>query len=143
MFAKRLGEAEASGPQITSHLRVKYILEDDDLDTAIRLLLVDIPVAKAQLSGSSQIAPLLAVAKIFADRDPTLAAVLLGILGPQYLGSGIYHTPRERKWYDRLVEQLRGSMGEDALTEELQRGATLTPEQALQLAFDAVCRLAP
>ena len=138
MFKKGLEETEAGGPQITSHLRVKYILEGDDLQEAVRLLLVDLPVAKERLSGTSQLAPLLAVAKTFAEQNPSLAAVMLGALGPDYLHSSIYGTPREVYWYERLVQEVRDSLGEAAFNEEVRRGGQLAPEQALQLALDAV-----
>jgi predicted ATPase/class 3 adenylate cyclase len=138
MYEKGLARVEASGPQITSRLRTKYILEGGDQSKAIQLLLVDLPVAKEQLSGVNQLLPLVAAAKVLADTNPSLAAALLGTRANQHERSSLHDTWREAKFRDRLVEQLRHTLGDARLDEELQRGSQLTPEQALQLAVDAL-----
>jgi predicted ATPase/class 3 adenylate cyclase len=153
LFEKGLDSAPASGPQIASHIRTKYILESDDPDVAIQLLLVDLPIATEQLSGVSQVLPLLAAAKTLAPTDPSLAAELLGAralrLPPsRHPGTTSALFPRdafwrEAIWYERLLAQLRDALSETVLEEGLRRGGQLTPEQALQLALDAVRRLAP
>jgi predicted ATPase len=138
MYEEGLARAESSGPLITSRLRTRYILEGGDQSKAIQLLLVDLPVAKQQLSGINQLFPLVAAAKVLADTNPSLAAALLATPANPHERSNLFETWREAKFRDRLVEQLRHTLGDARLDEELRRGSQLTPEQALQLAVDAL-----
>jgi predicted ATPase len=146
MFAKGLAGGEASGPQITSHLRIAYVLESDDIGEAVRLLMLDLPVVREQLSGVNLLSPLLAAAKTLAHAGQSaLAANLLGTV-QHHVGNWslplLFGTPLDARWHDRLFERLRTTMGDSSLEQELRRGATLTPEQALQLAYEAVSHLA-
>jgi predicted ATPase len=143
MFAKGLASVQEGGPQIMTHLRTAYVLESDDWGEAVRLLLIALPDAREQLSGVNQLSPLVAAAKTLAHSgEPELAATLMGTVHHHGGGSRLFGTPLDAQWRDRLVEQLRRVMGDDAMDEQLQLGADLTPDQALQLAFDAVRELA-
>jgi hypothetical protein len=143
MFAKGLASVQEGGPQIMTHLRTAYVLESDESDEAIRLLLIALPDAREQLSGVNQLSPLVAAAKTLArSGQPALAATLMGTVHEHGGGSRLFGTPLDAQWRDRLVEQLRRAMGDEAVNEQLQRGAALTPDQALQLAFEAVRDLA-
>jgi hypothetical protein len=120
------------------------VLESDDVGEAVRLLRLVLPIAKEQLSGTNQLAPLLAAAKVPTQSGaPTLAATLLGAVRHHADDRRLLGSPLDTRWLDTSIEQLRTTIGDDAVDEELRHGATLTPEQAIQLAFDAVCHLAP
>jgi predicted ATPase/class 3 adenylate cyclase len=146
VFARGLAGAEASGPQITSHLRIAYVLESDDVGEAVRLLMLDLPVVREQLSGVNLLSSLFAAAKTLTQAgEPVLGATLLGTVH-HHIGNSsrplLFGTPLDARWYDSLTKQLRTAMGDGPLDQEFQRGAALTPEQALQLAYDAVSHLA-
>jgi len=139
LFERGLAHADAAGPAITIGLQVDYALEVEDPDRAASMLRVAIPIAKDQLRGSLQISCLLPVAKLMGQTEkPELACRFLGAYRRFAVGAAVSPNPLEARWYDRLVNQLTDTLGATAVDDELGRGAQLTVDQVMQLAFDAV-----
>jgi hypothetical protein len=96
------------------------------------------------LSGSDEVKELtgvlhavLALACLDAPRQPSRAATLLGFEEARRVKSGLslpsdWHAPRQR-----TLEVLRAALSEADLQSMISRGASLTLEEAVELAFCA------
>ena len=75
------------------------------------------------------------VARLAADPRPDLAAQLLGAFDAVRAWSGLYDEDVERSSFER---ELRSMMGEEAFVSVHDRSASCSPEEALELAQEAV-----
>jgi predicted ATPase/class 3 adenylate cyclase len=139
MFKNAFTLGEAVGPIVIVFNRSAYALVVDDPYEAARILCVAVPVARRQLSGFYQLESLVAAAKITAQMGQSaLAARLLGAYKHHHADRRFHDNIIFERWYDRLIDQLTRTLGVTALDEELRRGDQMTPDQALQLALEAI-----
>jgi predicted ATPase/class 3 adenylate cyclase len=141
MITRGFVHVDAGGPITSCITRVMYALVADDPATATEMLRHAIPIARHQLSGYFQFGPLVGAADLmFRAGRNHLAARLFGAYqhNTQHAGESwsVYD------WHQkRILDQLAKLMSPSALEEELDRGAQLDPDQALDLAEAALASL--
>jgi hypothetical protein len=143
MFRTALADADLAGPAIAVGARSRCALEVDDHQEAGELLRQAIPIAREQLSGELFYS-LVATAKYALGTGDTVhGAQLVGAAQQHGGGFGGLGITLLRRWCQRLRERLAATLGPDILDAELDRGAQLSVDQALDLAYDIVTRNEP
>ena len=128
--------ADAAGAAMANVLMSSLALELDDPDRAAELLRIAIPMARNQLGGLSQAAPMVASAKLASHSGrPREAAQLLGAVECCREQAGVRGHFYWQRWIERIVQQLTATLGADTVAHELAAGHRLSADEAFKLAL--------
>jgi hypothetical protein len=105
---------------------------------AIAYLRNGLPIVREFADAESCQLALDATASAIARRKPARAARLAGAAASVLEEAGLSRGRVEQRWYERTLETLHGRLGRDRVAELLAEGRTLTPEMALEGAFQAI-----
>jgi predicted ATPase len=145
MFRTALADADRAGPRMAAGARLWCALEVDDPNEAAELLRQAIPIARNHLAGGSQLYSLVPTANYALETGNAAQAAQLVGAYQQHAGQygGVTPQPGWVRRSQRLREQLANTLDPEILNEELERGARLNADQALDLAYDIVTHNKP